>query len=116
MVILSIFFFINHVSSDWLLSTIVTLIAIIILLLSVKLRGYAVYLQDRIIRNEENFRYYRLTGELLDSRLTLKQVIALRFADDEEYLGLVERALSENLSPDGIKKSVNNWKSDYHRV
>jgi hypothetical protein len=96
--ILSIFFFINHVGSDWLLSTIVILIAIIILLMSVKLRGYAVHLQDRIIRDEENFRYYRLTGKLLDSRLTLKQVIALRFADDEEYPGLVERT------------------SDYHRV
>ncbi|TXC89375.1 hypothetical protein FS935_18050 [Metabacillus litoralis] len=90
--------------------------AVIILLMAVKIRGYGLLLQDRVIRNEENFRYYRLTGKFLDTQLSLKQVIALRFADDNEYPDLVERTISENLSPDEIKKSVQNWRADHHRV
>ncbi len=86
------------------------------LFVTVRLRGYALKLQDRIIRGEENFRYYRLTGNLLDSRLSLKQVIALRFADDAEYPELVDRTVAEDLSPGEIKKAVQNWKADHHRV
>ncbi|WP_221568360.1 DUF6526 family protein [Alkalihalobacillus sp. TS-13] len=51
-----------------------------------------------------------------DLKLTHKQVIALRFASDEKYLDLVERARSENLSPDEIKKTVQHWRADHHRV
>lgn len=90
--------------------------AIIIVLMAVKLRGYALLLQDRVIRNEENFRYYRLTGQFLDTQLSLKQVIALRFADDNEYPSLVKKTISESLSPDDIKKTVQNWRADHHRV
>lgn len=114
--ILSIVFFFQNVGSQWLLSVIVLGFALMFLFVTVKLRGYATTLQDRIIRSEENFRYYRLTGNLLDSKLTLKQVIALRFAQDEEYPDLVERAIQENLSPDEIKKAVRNWRADHHRV
>ncbi|RFU71461.1 hypothetical protein D0469_01065 [Peribacillus saganii] len=114
--ILSIVFFFQHLSSQWLLSVIVLGFALMFLLIAVKLRGYALLLQDRIIRNEENFRYYRLTGNTLDSMLSSKQVIALRFAGDEEYLELVERAKSENLSPGDIKKAIREWKADHHRV
>jgi type II secretory pathway component PulF len=114
--ILSIVFFFQNVGSQWLLSVIVLGFALMLLFVSVKLRGYAITLQDRIIRSEENFRYYRLTGNLLDSKLSLKQVIALRFAEDEEYPDLVERAIQDNLSPDEIKKAVQNWRADHHRV
>jgi type II secretory pathway component PulF len=114
--ILSIVFFFQNVGSQWLLSVIVLGFALMFLFVTLKLRGYATTLQDRIIRSEENFRYYRLTGNLLDSKLSLKQVIALRFAQDEEFPDLVERAIQENLSPDGIKKAVRNWRSDHHRV
>jgi hypothetical protein len=114
--ILSIVFFFQHLRSQWLLSVIVLGFALMFVLIAVRLRGYALQLQDRIIRNEENFRYYRLTGNQLDSKLSLKQVIALRFAGDEEYLELVERAKSENLSPVEIKKSIRHWSADHHRV
>ncbi|NHM31349.1 DUF6526 family protein [Neobacillus terrae] len=116
MLILSIVFFFQQVGSQWLLSVIVLGFGLLLLFVTVKLRGYALQLQDRIIRNEENFRYYRLTGNLLDSKLSLKQVIALRFAVDQEYVELVERAIQENLSPDDIKKAVRNWRADHHRV
>ncbi|WP_423410415.1 DUF6526 family protein [Heyndrickxia sp. MSNUG] len=114
--ILSVVFFLQHLGSEWLLSVIVLGFALMLLLITVRLRGYALQLQDRIIRNEENFRYYRLTGNQLDSELSLKQVIALRFAGDEEYLELVERAKSENLQPDDIKKAIRHWRADYYRV
>jgi Zn-dependent protease with chaperone function len=114
--ILSLVFFFQRVGSQSLLSVLVLGFALMLVLITVRLRGYALQLQDRIIRNEENFRYYRLTGNQLDSKLTLKQVIALRFAGDEEYLELVERAVSENLSPDDIKKSIRHWCADHHRV
>ncbi|MEH7444838.1 DUF6526 family protein [Bacillus sp. JJ1122] len=114
--ILSLVFFFQHLGSQWLLSVIVLGFALMLVLITVRLRGYALQLQDRIIRNEENFRYYRLTGNQLDSELSLQQVIALRFAGDEEYLELVERVKSENLPPGEIKKAIQHWRADHHRV
>ncbi len=69
-------------------------------------RQFATGNQDRIIRGEENFRSYRLTGKVLDECLTRDQIIALRFASDEEYSFLTEKAVKENLSPADIKKAV----------
>ena len=71
--------------------------------------------QDRIIRLEENFRSHRLTGKMSDSRLR-GQVIALRFAGDDEYAALPERAIKENMSPKEIKLAIQNWLSDHHRI
>jgi hypothetical protein len=89
---------------------------IVLFLIVIKVRLYAIKLQDRLIRTEESFRYYILTGRRLDPRLTLKQLIALRFASDEEYSLLVEKTVSENLSAEQIKLEVQNWKADFHRV
>lgn len=114
--VLSVVFFFQSIGGEWLLGLVVLSIALTIFMMAIKLRLYAIKLQDRIIRDEEIFRYYRLTGKLLDSKISLKQVIALRFADDEEYPELVEQALSENLSPNDIKKAVQNWRADHHRV
>ena len=49
-----------------------------------KIRTFPIAVQDRAIRAEENLRYFTLTGKLFDRRLTTKQIIALRFASDEE--------------------------------
>ena len=114
--ILAITYFVKNVGDETLLSFLVLVAVITIILIGVRLRTYALQVQDRVIRTEENFRYYRLTGNSLDAGLTLKQIIALRFAPDEEFPGLVERTLSENLSPNDIKKAVQNWRADHHRV
>ncbi|MGD6957440.1 DUF6526 family protein [Rossellomorea aquimaris] len=114
--ILTITFFVKNVGTETLLSFVVLFVVLTIILIGVKLRTYALQLQDRIIRAEESFRYYRLTGKSPDARLSLKQMIALRFAPDEEFPVLVERAVTENLSPNDIKKAIQNWRADHHRV
>jgi hypothetical protein len=85
-------------------------------LLFTYLRVFSVRNQDRIIRAEENFRSYRLTGKELDPRLHKSQVIALRFADDEEFSGLCQRAAHENLTAAQIKTAIQKWRADHHRV
>jgi hypothetical protein len=72
--------------------------------------------QDRAIRAEENLRHFALTGKLLDPRLTMRQVIGLRFASDEELVALAQRAADEKLTGDQIKRSVKNWRADTYRV
>jgi hypothetical protein len=79
-------------------------------------REFATKVQDRAIRAEENLRHFTLTGNLLDPRLTMPQIIALRFAPDLEFVDLANRAVAENLSNDDIKKSIKNWKPDHHRA
>lgn len=79
-------------------------------------RAFALKAQDRAIRAEENLRHYVLTGKLLSKDLSMLQIIALRFAPDEEFVTLTERALKENLSNDDIKKAIKNWKADNHRA
>lgn len=82
----------------------------------IQLRRFALKAQDRAIRAEENFRHYVLTHKLLDSKLAISQIIALRFAPDDEFVVLADRAARENLSPDEIKKAIRNWKADEHRA
>lgn len=92
------------------------LVSVSLGLLFAFLRLFATGNQDRIIRAEENFRCFRLTGKMLDSRLTRSQIIALRFADDTEYAALSDQAITQNLSSTAIKKAVKQWRADYHRV
>ncbi|WP_028608567.1 DUF6526 family protein [Paenibacillus harenae] len=79
-------------------------------------RAFACKAQDRAIRAEENLRHFVLTGKLLDPRLTINQIIALRFASDEEFLVLCAKATSDNATPDHIKRGIQNWRADYDRV
>ena len=46
----------------------------------------------------------------------MQQIIALRFAPDEEYLDLIDRALKENLTNKQIKQAIKNWRADHHRA
>jgi hypothetical protein len=79
-------------------------------------RAFALRAQDRAIRSEENFRHYILTGKPFPKELRMRQIIALRFAGDEEFPVLAQRAVSEKLSPKQIKQSIKNWRPDYNRV
>lgn len=79
-------------------------------------RAFALKAQDRAIRAEENFRHYLLTGKPLSSKLRMSQIIALRFAGDNEFPGLAQKAVEENLSSKQIKESIKNWKPDHNRA
>ncbi len=79
------------------------------------IRSFPTKVQDRAIRAEENLRHFIMTGKPLDARLTIGQVIALRFAGDDEFLALAQKAATEGMKPDDIKKSVKNWRADNDR-
>ncbi|SEC46969.1 DUF6526 family protein [Paenibacillus sp. GP183] len=98
------------------LSFIFVLISIMLIIIFLLIRSYPMKAQDRAIRAEENLRHYVLTQKLLDSKLSLKQIIALRFASDAELPALAQRAAAEQMSPDAIKKSIQQWRSDYFRI
>jgi hypothetical protein len=97
-------------------SVIFILIAVALSISAIQIRRFPLIAQDRAIRAEENLRHFVLTGKLPDSRLTITQIIALRFAPDEELGGLTERAATENLSSSDIKKAIQEWRADYYRV
>jgi hypothetical protein len=90
-----------------------TLAALFVMFFS---RIFALKAQDRAIRAEENLRHFALTGKLLDSRLTLRQIIGLRFASDGEFVSLAQKAADEKLSEDAIKRAIRQWRPDTYRV
>jgi Family of unknown function (DUF6526) len=95
------------------------IIATILLITSIITRIYALKNQDRIIRLEMRLRYYQLTQQTLsaiEQKLTMKQLVALRFAGDDELVSLINKTINENLSPGEIKNNIKNWQTDIHRV
>ncbi len=97
-------------------SVMFVMIAVLFLLIFYYMRSFALKAQDRAIRAEENLRHFVLTGKLLNKDLKISQILALRFASDEEFPGLTDKALKENLNADAIKSAIINWKADLHRV
>lgn len=97
-----------------------SLVVAVIAWLSWMLRQhYALTLQNRIVLAELRYRYFVITGHRLEpfeDKLSVGQLFALRFAPDEELDALVNRAVTQQLSPDAIKKSIKNWKPDNRRV
>lgn len=85
-----------------------------LLLLALIARMYAIKVQDRVIRLEENVRLHWMGVD--PSGLTMKQMIALRFASDGETPALAARAVAENLTPKQIKEAIVNWRADTDRV
>lgn len=83
-------------------------------------RAMALRAQDRIIRLEERTRLDRLLPADLRVRageLSTSQLIALRFAPDDEVAELVRRALDGELARQGdIKRAIRNWRADHLRV
>ena len=80
------------------------------------IRQFVCKVQDRVVRAEENLRHFVMTGRLLNPSLTMNQIIALRFASDDEFLTLCEKALEEDLSSKDIKLAIQKWRADHHRV
>jgi hypothetical protein len=84
-----------------------------------KLRLYPLKVQDRVIRLEERLRLQALAPQEWHTqlfRLSEDQLIALRFASDEEVVALAKEALEKNLTRKQIKERIKEWRPDYWRV
>ncbi|MFM6976407.1 MAG: DUF6526 family protein [Sphingobacteriaceae bacterium] len=97
-------------------ASLITLLFLVAVLIAAFTRTFALKAQDRAIKAEEGLRYFILTGKALPTELRIRQIIGLRFASDEEFPKLVEKALKENLSEKEIKQAIRNWKADHYRV
>ncbi len=96
------------------------LLSFCILYLGIMLRQhYALGNQNRIVRLEFRLRYYELfhqSSKQVEESLSFSQIAALRFADDQEFLVLLDRAIKEQISSEDIKKAIKNWQADHMRV
>jgi ABC-type multidrug transport system permease subunit len=97
-------------------AALLVLVPVILFMLSYYVRAFALKAQDRAIRAEEKLRYFVLTGNSMNEKLSTRQIIGLRFASDDEFVDLAKRALDDNLSEKEIKKEIINWKADNYRV
>ncbi len=114
--IASVNYFIQCTAENKYLGAILCLLSVILVLIAWYLRGFALKAQDRAIRAEENFRHFIATGKTLPKELRMGQIIALRFASDEEFVALTAKANAENLSNKEIKLLIKNWKADHDRA
>jgi len=75
--------------------------------------------QDRLIRLEERLRMREQLPSELATRigeLSEAQLIALRFASDEELIALVPKVLATGMPSKEIKKAIVTWRPDTFRV
>lgn len=100
--------------------TLFSVVIFLILYLAIMTRQhYALGLQNRLVRLEFKQRYFEIFNKRSDEvegKLKFSQIAALRFAYDDEFKNLLNKALEENLSGDQIKKSIRNWRPDQHRI
>ncbi len=94
-------------------------VAIALVLVCLYARIFPLAVQDRLIRLEERIRIARVAPDL-DGRLdtlTPRQMVALRFASDEEVGDLARKVLDEGLT-DGkaIKRLIKTWRPDHFRM
>jgi Family of unknown function (DUF6526) len=104
-----------HRLDAWILLLIGVLFPVAVALI----RANPLQAQDRVIRLEEQMRLRALLSAELSSRigeLTESQLVALRFASDEEVDGLVARVLAAKMPAKDIKKTIVTWRPDTFRV
>lgn len=80
---------------------------------------YALVLQDRLARLEVRQRYFEVSGRRfaeLEKSLTLKQILTLRLAGDQELAALAQATAKENLDPKAILARINDFQFDTMRV
>lgn len=103
-----------NIDTEW-----VVILSIAVFIPAWKLRTYPLKVQDRVIRLEERLRLQALAAPDWHAqiyRLSEDQLIALRFAGDDEVVELAKQALEHNLTRKQIKERIRSWRSDHWRV
>ena len=117
--VFAIFHLIHHwedarIATGWYL-----VLSIVVFIPWLKLRTYPLKVQDRVIRLEERIRLQALAPAEWHKQiynLTEDQLIGLRFAGDDEVVGLAKQALEEHLNRKQIKERIKSWRADNCRV
>lgn len=96
------------------------LVAFALLSFAFLARFFALTVQDRVIRVEEQARFERLLPPDLRSRIpefTRDQFVALRFASDGELPGLARSVLDQRIHDrSAIKQMITDWRADHFRA
>ena len=96
------------------------IVSLALVVLAFLVRSKSLKVQDRLIQLEERLRYQQvLSAALLQQANALKpgQIIALRFARDDELEELVSSALAGKFTKNSeIKRAIKNWRADTFRV
>ncbi len=101
-------------------SVITLLVSASLLVLAFSMRTQVLTVQDRLIRLESRLRMRELLPADLAARaadLPVKQLVAIRFAGDDELPSLVSDVLAGKLTePKAIKQAVKQWQADHLRA
>lgn len=101
-------------------SILAALVAVALFILALLARVFAGSVQDRVIRLEERLRLERLLPDDLKRRtdeFSVRQLVGLRFASDEELPGLAKKVLDGNIEKaDDIKRQIKTWRPDFQRI
>jgi hypothetical protein len=96
------------------------LVSLALLVLVTYVRLNPLKAQDRIIRLEEKLRYQQVLSPAVfqqTSALSPGQIIALRFAGDDELEQLVGAVLAGKFAKNSeIKRAIKHWRADTFRV
>ena len=83
-------------------------------------RIMALAVQDRVIRLEMRLKLRELLPASMHAeifKLTVRQMVALRFASDAELPALVQRVLKgELVEQKAIKAAITDWQADWQRA
>ena len=101
-------------------SALLLIMALVLVVHHALVRVLPLKAQDRLIRLEEQLRLQRLLPEHLRNRIgefTVHQLIAMRFASDEELPELAATVLERKLtSRKAVKQEIKKWRPDTFRV
>lgn len=109
----------NVVRTPGMLSFCFLVLVVLVAIAGVLARSYALKVQDRVIRLEERLRLLSVLPAALHAdvmQLSEQQLIALRFASDNELTTLAQRTLRERLGAKQIRALIKDWRPDTWRV
>jgi hypothetical protein len=97
-------------------AALILLISVVLIIIYWYARVFALEHRTGPFVQKKTCRHFILTGKPFDSRLRMSQIIALRFAPDDEFPALAKKAVEEKLKSKEIKAAIQKWKADHHRV